>query len=109
MTYLRSEGSAHNEVLLKKGFKCFMSNRFVRLGELSELFIKHKDMIKALFEKQVSINSKKLVLAIHSNYKSHWISVCCKITSFFNHTFTLPIKEILGINEFMKTKVADRS
>ena len=108
-TFLNTTSLPEGKILLKKQFKGFRSNRFGRLGELSELFWQHKSTIEAFFDNQVDIHSNKLVLAVYSYFKSEWFTVCCQIARFFYSTVTLPIKKQLGIDEFKGVRVEDRS
>ena len=90
-----------SKILLKDGFKGFVSNRFRSIGELSALFIYHHGMIDVFFEKLVDIHAYKLVLATSSYQKSKWFIMCCKIACFFDKSLTVPIKKQLALMNLM--------
>ena len=98
-----------SRMLLMRGFKRFISNRFGRIGELSTAFIEHKPLLDKYFELQVDEHSNKLVLAISCYMDSHWFRICCEVSKFFFDILTQPLKCVLGIDEFKKSKHSERS
>ena len=98
-----------SSMLLKRGFKGFVSNRFGRIGELSTAFTEHKSLLNKYFELQVDEHSNKLVLAISCYMDSHWFRTCCEVSKFFFDILTQPLKSVLGIDEFKKSKHSERS
>ena len=87
-----------------KGFKGFQSNRFGRIGEISNTMVKHKPIIDKFFESQVDEHSNKLVLAVSCYKDSAWFLLCCEVSAFFYQTVTIKMKEALYIDEFKKCK-----
>ena len=72
MRYLRENPQYSN----LHQFKGFVSNRFGRIGELSNLFLDHEKAIDAFFNNQVDEHSNKLVLAVSCYYNSEWFKMC---------------------------------
>ena len=83
-----------------KDFKGFVSNRFGRLGELSKDVVKHISIMKQFFDNQVDENANKLVLAVSCYMDSQWFQLCAEVASHFYSTVCLPIKFLLGIDEY---------
>ena len=94
---------------LKNDFKGFISNRFGRLGELSAAVFKHIHHIRQFFEEQVEENANKLVLAVYNFIRSDWFLTCCKVAKCFYDEITIPIKKLIGMDEFKETKSDQRS
>ena len=94
---------------LKNDFKGFISNRFGRLGELSAAITKHIHHIRNFFDNQVDENANKLVLAVHNFVSSDWFLTCCDVAKYFYDEITIPIKKLIGMDEFKKTKSDQRS
>ena len=93
--------------LLIAGSKGFVSNnRFGCIGQLSEAMIKHKNLLGVFFEKQVNTHGNKLVVDVY--LRSDWFVQCSNISCTFYNDIVLPIKKIIGIDEFKKMK-GDRS
>ena len=104
-----SKTSVLSGELLKKGFKGFQSNRFGRTGELSQLVVEHQELIRKFFDEIVDEHANRLVLAVHAYQRSEWFMLGCKIASEFHNSVVLPIKKIIGIDEFKDVKVPNRS
>ena len=51
--------------LLKSGFKGSQSNRFGRIGELSQLVVEHLHAIEKFFDLIMDEHANKLVLAVY--------------------------------------------
>ena len=99
-----SETSDLSKELLKNGFNGFVSNRFGRLGELSAAVVTHAPLMDKFFDNQVDEHSNKLVLAVSCFKESDWFLLCAEVSSHFYSTVCLPIKFLLGIDEY-KDKV----
>ena len=106
-SYLRRMSEEKGEVT-KNEFKGFISNRFGRIGELSHLVIDHLQHIRDFFEEYVDENSNKLVLAVHTYVESDWFLTCCEIADQFYKDITIPIKQLIGMDEFKGTKNNNR-
>ncbi len=65
--------------------------------------------IKEFFEKVVDRHSNKLVLAVHAYQTSEWFILCCTIAKKFYEEVTLPIKQMLRIDEYKKMSGPERS
>ena len=107
-----SSGSSTSVVsckLLKEGFDGFCSNRFGRIGQISVTVLKHQSTIKKYFDKAVNEHANKLVLAVHAYQRSEWFLFGCEIASQFHEVVTLPIKKIIGMDEFKDTDCQNRS
>ena len=94
---------------LKNEFKGFTSNRFGRVGELSDSFQKHLVYIITFFDEYVDENDNKLVLAVYNYIKSDWFLICCNVVASFYHQITIPIKKLIGMDEFKDTKCLART
>ena len=94
---------------LKNDFKGFISNRFGRIGELSNVVQKHLAYIRQFFDEQVNEHSNKLVLAVYTYIQSEWFLTCCNVAAGFYHKITIPIKKLIGMDEFKDTKSEKRS
>ena len=94
---------------LKNDFKGFISNRFGRIGELSNVVQKHLPYIRQFFDEQVNEHSNKLVLAVYTYTQSQWFLTCCNVAASFYHKITIPIKKLIGMDEFKGTKSDKRS
>ena len=70
--------------------------------------IKHKNLLGVFFEQQVNIHGNKLGLAVDAYLRSDWFVQCSNISCTFYNDVVLPIKKIIGIDEFKKMK-GDRS
>ena len=88
--------------LLKRGFKGFQSNRFGRIGELSELIVEHWYAIEQFVNVIVDDHANKLVLAVYCYQKSPWFIICCEVATHFNKTVVCPLKEAIGIDCYKK-------
>ena len=86
--------------LLKNNFNGFKSNRFGRIGELSNYVMIHKPVLAVFFDKQVDEHANKLVLAVFSYLKSQWFILCCEIASCFYSSVTMRLKRVMGIDEY---------
>ena len=75
--------------VLSKPFLGFSSNRFGRLAELSTLFLDHRPLLFAFFDKVVDENQNKLQLACSCYLKSEWFRVCCEIINYLDNLFPL--------------------
>ena len=72
-----------SRAVLGSNFKGVESNRFGRIGELSEVVTVHHVLIDGFFEEQIDENQNKLVLAVGNFLQSEWFLFCSKVTSFF--------------------------
>ena len=104
-----SSSSATSRQLLKGGFDGFSSNRFGRIGQISDMVVKHQTLIKKYFDKAVDEHSNRLVLAVHAYQRSEWFLFGCEIASQFHEVVTIPIKRIIGMDEFKNTTCSNRS
>ena len=64
------------DALREKKVKSFQSNRFGRIGELSEAITEQKILIEVFFDEQVNENQNKLVLAVAAYIQSDWFLLC---------------------------------
>ena len=71
--------------------------------------LKHQAMIKKYFDKAVNEHANKLVLAVHAYQRSEWFLFGCEIAGQFHEVVTVPIKKIIGMDEFKDTACASRS
>ena len=101
----RSEKELEN----KGSFKGFQSNRIGRITFLASLYLEHKIDLLRFFEETVDENSNKLVLALSDYLSSEWFSTGCEVYKSFGHLIINPLCNILGIDEFGKTKRDDRN
>ena len=108
-SYTKYLGTIDDQSIKKNDFKGFISNRFGRIGELSSAVKRHINHIKNFFEEQVDENANKLVLAVFHFLKSDWFLTCCDVASYFYTDVILPIKELLGIDEYKSVKSDKRS
>ena len=99
--FLREHHLSTKEIL--EGFKGFQGNRFGRIGEISTAIIRHLPFINEFFEKMVLEHSNKLVLAVHAYQRSQWFIMCCEIGRKIYQEVTLPIKQMLRIDEYKNT------
>ena len=102
--YLQSLDNA-----LKNEFKGFISNRFGRIGELSHAIQNDIVHIRTFFEELVDENANKLVLAVYNYIQSEWFLTCCNVAARFYHEITIPIKRLIGMDEFKDSKSDKRS
>ena len=54
-------------------------------------------------------HSNKLVLAVHAYQRSQWFIMCCEIGKQIYDEVTLPVKEMLKIDEYKDTNGPDHS
>ena len=94
--------------LLKNGLKGIISNRFGRLGYLSKAVVEHKEMLQMFFDRQVDIHATKLVTAVDAYLRSFWFLQCSTTACIFYIEVILPIKIVIGLDEFKELK-GDRS
>ena len=67
------------EDIERQGFKGFTANRFGRIAQIANQFLKMKDQVLKFFDSVVDINSNKLVLAVSVYIQSDWFSLCCEL------------------------------
>ena len=91
------------ELEIKGSFKGFQSNRIDRIAYLASLYIEHKIDLLRFFEETLD-NSNKLVLALTDYLSSEWFSTGCEIFKSIGYFIINPLCDILGIDEFVKTK-----
>ena len=91
------------DLSFKEGFKGFLSNRFGRLGELSAAMVNHAPLLNKFFESQVDEHANKLVLAVSCYKESDWFVHCSEVACQFYMKVCLPIKWLLGIDEYKDT------
>ena len=101
--------SENAKKVLCKPFLGFNSNRFGRLAELSTLFLRHRQLLFASFDKVVDENQIKLQLACYCYLKSEWFRVCCEVVHNVNNLLVQPLKLALGIDECKKLRSDHRS
>ena len=75
-----------------------MSNRFGRILDLSNEFLKHRDALIAFFEAVVDENANKLVLAVHTFLLNPWFLCSSEIYSVIGDILINPLMELLGID-----------
>ena len=75
---------------------------------MSHLVIDHLQHIRDFFEEYVDENSNKLVLAVHTYVESDWFLPCCEVVDQFYKDITIPIKQLIGMEEFKGTKNGNR-
>ena len=105
--YLRDDHSGTKEIL--NGFKGFQGNRFGRIGEISSTIMNHLPFINEFFDKMVMEHSNKLVLAVHAYQRSHWFIMCCDIAKKVYEEVTLPMKQMLRIDEYKNANGPEQS
>ena len=79
-------------------FRGFVSNRFGRILDLSNEFLKHRDALIAFFEAVVDENANKLVLAVHTFLLNPWFLCSSEIYSVIGDILINPLMELLGID-----------
>ena len=62
------------EGIERQGFKGFTANRFGRIAQIANRFLKMKDQVLKFLDSVVDINSNKLVLAVSVYIQSDWFS-----------------------------------
>ena len=67
------------EGIERQGFKGFTANRFGRIAQISNQYLKMKDQVLKFFDSVLDINSNKLLLAVSVFIQSDWFSLCCKL------------------------------
>ena len=87
------------EGLERQGFKGFTANRFGRIAQIANQFLKLKDQIIRFFDTVVDINSNKLVLAVSVYIQSDWFSLCCELYGKIADLVIFPLMDLLGIDE----------
>ena len=92
------------DALREKKVKSFQSNRFRRIGELSEAITEQKILIEAFLDEQVNENQNKLVLAVAAYIQSDWFLLCAKVATFFYEIVRIKLKKSNGLDEFKKQK-----
>ena len=60
-------------------FRCSVSNRLGRIEELAEVYLQHREHVRAFFEAVVDVNSNKLVLAVMTFIAIDWFTHCSEI------------------------------
>ena len=68
------------EGIEKQGFKGFTANRFGRIAQIANQFLKMKDQVLKFLDSVVDINSNKLVLAVSVYIQSDWFSCAANFT-----------------------------
>ena len=92
----------------KDSLKGIQSNRIGRIAFHASLYLEHKIDLR-FFEETVDENSKKFVLALSDYLSSEWFSTGCKIFKSIGYLIINPLCDILGIDDFGKTKLDDRN
>ena len=100
---------SEKELESKDSFKGFQSNRIGRIAFLASLYLEHKIDLLRFFEEIVDENSNKLVLALSDYLSSEWFSTGCEIFKSIGYLIINPLCDILGIDDFGKTKRDDRN
>ena len=98
-----------NEIQTGSNFKGFVSNRFGRIAELSQIHIIHKDHIKKFFDDVVDINSNNLVLAVSTFIQNDWFTQCSELYTEIGDMVIFPLMEFIGIDNKNAIKNAERS
>ena len=101
---LSNEYASISTELLRSGFKGLVSNKFGRVGELSKATDSQQQLLELFFERWVDVHANKLFLAVDAYLKSRWLTNCCAIASTFYDEVVIPIKKVIGIDEFKKLK-----
>lgn len=91
------------------GFKGFVANRFGRIAELAQQYLKWRESIQSFFDAVVDINSNKLVLAVSTFIQNDWFTCCSEIYSKVGELLIFPIMELFGIDKKGEEKSDDRS
>ncbi|ESP02454.1 hypothetical protein LOTGIDRAFT_172011 [Lottia gigantea] len=76
----------------------FQPNRFGRILEIGNEYLKHRDALNAFFEAVVDENANKLVLAVYTFISNPWFICCSEIYSFLGEILIHPLMELLGID-----------
>ena len=87
------------EDIERQGFKGFTANRFIRIAQIANQFLKMKDQVLKFFDSVVDINSNKLILAVSVYTQSDWFSLCCKLYRKIADIVIFPLMDLLGIDE----------
>ena len=88
-----------NEIQTGSNFKGFVSNRFGRIAELSQIHIIHKDHMKKFFDDVVDINSNNLVLAVSTFIQNDWFTQCSELYTEIGDMVIFPLMEFIGIDD----------
>ena len=67
------------EDIERQGFKDFTANRFGRIAQIANQFLKMKDQVLKFFDSLVDVNSNKLILAVSVYIQGDWFSLCCEL------------------------------
>ena len=87
------------EGIERQGFKGFTANRFSRVAQIANQFLKMKDQVLKFFNSVVDINLNKLVLAVSVCIQSDWFSLCCELYRRIADLVIFPLMDLLGIDE----------
>ena len=87
------------EGIERQGFKGFTANRFGRIAQIANQFLKMKDQVLKFFDSVVDINSNKLVLAVSVYIQSNCFSLCCELCKKIADVVIFPLMDLLGIDE----------
>ena len=80
-------------------FRGFIANRFGRVAELAQEYLKWREAIQAFFDAVVDINSNKLVLAVSTFIQNDWFTCCTEIYSMMGEHMIFPMMRLLGIDK----------
>ena len=67
------------EGIKRQDFKGFTANRFGRIAQIANQFLKMKHQVLKFFDSVVNINSNKLVLDMSVYIQSDWFSLSCEV------------------------------
>ena len=87
------------EGIERQDFKDFTANRFGRIAQIANQFLKMKDQVLKFFDSVVDINSNKLVLAVSVYIQSDRFSLCCELYRKIADLVIFPLIDLLGIYE----------
>ena len=87
------------EGIERQGFKSFTANRFGRIAQIANQFLKMKDQVLKFCDSVVDINSNKSILAVSVYIQSDWFSLCCKLYWKIANLVIFPLMDLLGIDE----------
>ena len=99
-----AQNSALSQKLLKNGINGFQFNRFGQIGELSTALLNHKPLLDKFFDEVVDEYANKLVLTVYAYKESQWVNICCEVAAHFYRIVTLPLKEIIGIDQRVRVR-----
>ena len=87
------------EGIERQGFKGFTANRFGRIAQITNQFLKIKDQVLKFFDSLVDINSNKLFLAVSVYIQSDSFSLCWELYRKIADLVIFPLMDLLGIDE----------